>query len=239
MKTKAFTLAQLMLTFLIIGIIASITIKIVDVKKTYINKFLYYSAFTNFKLSVAELLADNRSLLTSTTTGAGFCGNLINVFNTVGRADNTTCTYTATSGFDSANPNFITTNGMRFYNFGGNPTPPYTVYVDIDGKSRNGILNEDVMQFNIYEDGTVLPSPSSIGATSNEYLSAAVRYPDTPHSYHLVAKSVPYFDAVCIAKGEYTGATCPAEALLLYNSNCSNHDCLVVINKPGNLWYSF
>lgn len=266
-KIKAFTLAEMAVVFMILGLIATATFTITKSKSNYyLNKFMYYSAFNNLQKGIEELAAAGCSdddLLTTPSphpycatryslplighngTLRGLCDRLAaEEFNTVGTID---CTKTITGNpgtFTLANANFTTTNGMRFFNFGSTPTAnAYTVYIDIDGPKRNAILNEDVMKFNVYTNGTFLPAPNSIGANDANYLSASVKYWDSSiNKYSCPLTSVSYREASCEANkaplidATYCSSTnsSPYPARPVY-TNCSNgtYDCKLIIHEPG------
>lgn len=267
-KIKAFTLAEVAIVVMILALIASVTIKITKSRSNhYLNSFMSYSAFTSLQSGMEELVAtgcsdnDYQIMIPSpphpycatkyslplnghTTDSRGLCDRLLDEeVNTVGTFDCFRTISSETGQFDTAHTNFTTTNGMSFLNFGSiaSGTPLlYTVYVDIDGPRRNSVLNEDVVKFNIYTNGVVLPAPDSIAATDVEYLSASVRYWDSAaNKYQSPKVSVSYREAACTANkaqstdGNYCGTLgdptyVPADAI------CSDgiHDCEVILNKP-------
>lgn len=184
------------------------------------------------------------------TTGV-LCNELSNLLNTVGTVD---CSKTITGApgtFTSANANFTTTNGMRFFNFGSTPAGTsdplvklFTVYIDIDGPKRNSVLNEDVMKFNLYTNGVVLPDYDSIGANDPNYLSASVKYWETAtNKYEELLTSVSYREAYCKAKlvpsitTTYCNVSPPSYPTKTYAADpkCpnNNYECKVTINQPG------
>lgn len=268
-KAKGFTYIEIMLVLLIVGIILVATINTGKIRiNSNLNKYMYYSAFNSLMQSTSALLAegciqtdvDNHyctalsgylpKIANDTANSTrGLCNRLAELFNTVGPVD---CTQTATdsTNFKTATPNFIASNGMRFFNFGTAPTGTdpnynYTVYVDIDGASaRNSVLNEDVMKYRIYTTGgIVVPDADPTddkGATSTDYLSASVRYlDDVTSKYKYVESGINYISAYCVANGSYpTGTACPITPIATvatYNANCApatNHICTVIVDKP-------
>lgn len=256
-KVKAFTLAEVAITLMVLALIASATIKITKSRSTqYLNSFMYYSAFTNLQKGIEELVAvgcDNGTAPNDLTKGycaaqyslpinghnadsRGLCDRLVTEeFNTAGTVDCTRTISSETGQFDTAHANFITTNGMRFFNFASNAAggPPifYTVYIDIDGPKRNSVLNEDVMKFKVFTNGTFLPFIDSNGGNLTSYLSASVRYKDENGVRNWPKISVSYKEAACTAGkaqpidsgycGSYTA-----------DSRCSTYICELLINKP-------
>lgn len=236
-KTLGFTVAEILVTLLIISIIAMASFGIVKFKNRYTNKLMYYSAVKNLMASVGNVIAEGCTAsdvsnnycyetkalpFKGTSAGArSFCNRLVEEVNTAGP--------------DSCSAgSFIITNGQRFFNFNNDvtiPTNPYTIYIDIDGTQGAGTLNKDVMAFHVYLDGTVFPvynAGSKIGPDSTDYLTASVKY-EANETKHWVVKSVTYHDAVCAATGNYEGNVCQQ------NDDCkpaTNHACEVIINKP-------
>lgn len=144
----------------------------------------------------------------------GFCDRFareeINVLGTID------CTQSASDSttFRTATPNFVSTNGARFFNFGAalngqtakTATGYYTVYIDIDGKKREGKLTPtsgkkdvDVIKFYISMNGeTVVPDPNSIAANDTEYLTASVKYLNAAGTaYTYVLTGANYRRALC------------------------------------------
>lgn len=269
-KISAFTLVETLLVLVITGIIVFATINAGRDRYTfYLNKFMYYSAFTNLINASNKLLADGCTSTDVTnsvcslgsgvlpkltgTTARGLCDRLVDTFNITPISTATTfdCSQKITNEtgqFDIDHVNFITSNGMRFFNFGTAPTQTpspngpepytYTIYVDIDGSNRNAKLNEDVMKFTIATDGTVLPwagTGADNGATNPDYLTASARYVEnSTYTYVPGAIGVNYFNAYCAARGSYPNANCGA---IVLSPNCdmsrpTGHNCEVVPDKP-------
>lgn len=150
----------------------------------------------------------------ATMPNRGFCDRFAREeINVAGVID---CTQSAndSTNFTTATPNFTSTNGARFFNFGATlvsqttaktASDYYTVYIDIDGKKRSGRLTEsatgkkdvDVIKFYVSMDGnTVVPDPNSIAANDTDYLTASVKYlSGTNYIYPLTG--VNYRKALC------------------------------------------
>ncbi|MDD3436649.1 MAG: hypothetical protein PHC64_05810, partial [Candidatus Gastranaerophilales bacterium] len=163
----------------------------------------------------------------------GFCNRLSDLYNTTGTPD---CTKTTTSGFSATNANFITTNGMRFYNLGTNAigsgaTGYFTIYVDIDGSKRTSTENVDVLQFRIYLSGLVLPYDNA--STSTSYLSTSVRYWNGT-AYAWLKNSVSYKESVCVSGQFIDAGYCGSYTK---DSLCDTNVCEIVINKPKFLFF--
>lgn len=132
------------------------------------------------------------------------CNNLVNISNTTGA---TSCTnlYTASisetndepyiSDFNYLNPNFITTNGQRFYitsrAFNENISDEYgyrLIAIDLNGKSKPNTIEEttnrmppDIITFMLMDNGEVYPlgvAADNLPVTGNrivQYLGARVK----------------------------------------------------------------
>lgn len=195
----------------------------------------------------------------------GFCDRFAREeINVAGTID---CTQTATdsTNFTTATPNFITTNGARFFNFGAplsSPAPTatasngyYTVYIDIDGKKRSGRMTEsatgkkdvDVIKFYVAVDSSkpfqVIPDPDSIAANDTDYLTASVKYlASGATAYTYVLTGVDYRTAICAAD-----PTAPQKVISDYcsaahtygvrtqNATCSANSCIFELDEPGIL----
>lgn len=278
-RIKAFTLAELAIVFMILALIAAVTYKVTQQRSDYyLNRFMYYSAFTNLQKGIEELVAvgctdaptptDDMSKgyckITkyslpiyghNTDDSRALCDRLAEEeFNTIGSV---TCSQVGnlsdSTDFATATPNFTTTNGMKFFNLGSSPADTsdaniklFTVYVDIDGKKRNSKLNEDIMKFNIYTNGVVLPDYDSIGANDPNYLSTAIKYWDsTTSKYAWLLTSIPYREAICkanlrpaISSPSYCTAAPPSYPSKTYataDPKCpdSGNTCSVVVSQPG------
>lgn len=243
---KAFTLAEIAITFLVIAIVITITLKITNSNTTrYSNEFMYYSTFTNLQRGIAELLADGALPTRGYNPPTGLCDRLSELFNTVPVAD-VSCSNTVSGdpgSFIVTGANFITTNGIRFFNFGqdASGTPPvFTVYADIDGPKRSATLDDDVMRFNIYTaTGVILPNADSKGANNTDYLSASVRYRDASgNGYVWLLNGGTYRQAVCLAgqaqlsDAGYCNSPVPQIQRLADCDPSTHNACEVIINKP-------
>lgn len=256
-KIKAFTMAEIMITMMIIGIVSLATYGVTRAQTSYATKYQYYSTFINLQKAIGQLLADGYTLSGSTTiykslptngnrTSAnvtnpdGLCHRLTEIMNTVGPISYTkTATDATIFTIVGNNQNFTTTNGTRYFGFGqlvANGATPYNVYVDIDGSKGSSVLNTDVMKFIINTDGSIFPDPASKGATDTKYLSASVRYRDNTGNLVIIERGVSYYQAVCDANPPganpilYNTTTCSRSAAA---ANCATNTCEVIINKPG------
>lgn len=244
-KNIAFTLAEVMIVLAIASVIALISIKLVKSVTNSTTKYSYYAAFTNLKQGVGELMADgyvdagavrHKALPPIGNTAAGvdgFCNRLSDVYNVPGAIS---CTRASTTVFTTATVNFTTANGMGFYNLGSDsvvsaPANFFNVYIDINGTKGSGVINQDVMRFLVFTDGTVHPAPDSIAYTDTSFITATVRYANGAGVDIPLYRGVSYQHAMCKA-GIITNACTPLSSNGIDNTHCGNNNCYVVINRP-------
>ncbi len=177
---------------------------------------------------------------TCTATGAhdGLCEKLTEAINTTGDVD-CSLTATAASNFKTATPNFVTANGIRYFNLGSSADVNgiYTIYVDIDGSKRNGVLNEDVLAFNIYQNGCVIPEKTSMAANSTNYITAVIQYKNSSGATVRPLQGVSYREALCKAGRGPSAAYCAAispypayTTITECNTSSGNYCEVMVIN---------
>ncbi|HNW25874.1 MAG TPA: hypothetical protein PLG15_05685 [Candidatus Gastranaerophilaceae bacterium] len=232
------TLAELTVMFVIMAVVIMATLGISKTKTDKIKAYQYYAAFTNLKQAVGEVFADGyretpespieKQLTPYGHTGenTGICDRLAEVFNTIGKVD---CTISGGDNFSDENVNFTLTNGERFFNIGKDiDGEAFRLYIDIDGKKGKSVLDEDVMEFRIYRNGTVLPGETSIGGNNKNYLSASIKEINT-NTWD--QKDIPYLKAVCNA-GEMPESYCTPLGIPLKENCTSPNVCQVYINKP-------
>lgn len=235
-KNIAMTLAEVMIVFLIIGIVATLTTIAINKATTKTaNKYMTTAAFVNLQTVIGEIIAtsSNRTL---PATGISLCNSVIDIFNTIGTPD---CNQQANdlSTFSTASLiNFKTTNGMKFYNFGKPPdgSGDFYIYVDIDGDNRNSQLNEDIIKFQINQNGMVLPAVDSIAATNTDYLSAMMQYTVKATLVKKRTNISRDYRAVACTAAYTTGTYCTTAPAVAANANCASGlwACEVILEKP-------
>lgn len=248
-----FTLAEVMVVFTIIAIVAVVSSKIVKSQMNFATKYLYYAAFTNMQSVVGNLVADGYKFTdnivhtglwttwdnptATATTSVGVCQRMVKVLNLI-NVDTLnqfycTPTFASNTDFKAATPNFITINGMRYFNSGNAPSP-YKIYIDINGNKGKGVLDDDVFAFLISTNGVVRPDPASVASDSTKYLSTTYRYWDTTNSkYVIVDRNASFKTAVC-ATG--VSATVPVYSCsVAVDSHCSTTPnlCDFSVNPPS------
>jgi len=151
-KLFAFTLAELMVIFFIIGVVVASTASIYTSQIDVAKKYQYYAALSNTIQDISEILAaqydtdpagpptppafvkylpiKGNYVNAAQPDGLnnGLCQRFSELINTIGAID---CTLTKSSGtFALTDANFVATNGMRFFNFGTDPVLTSGPHVD-------------------------------------------------------------------------------------------------------------
>jgi hypothetical protein len=177
-------------------LISMIIVSLFFLKPTLVNN--YHRLISYYAVTSCSECPDPSNCTVIPSLNNGLCDRLVNSINTIGDVD---CSLTADSStnFKTATPNFVTSNGQRFFNFGSNADANgmYTFYIDIDGKKSRGVLNIDVLAFNVYKDGMVYPVKDSIGANDIEYLSVNVK--ETSTNGAVLLRNVTYREGLCKA----------------------------------------
>ncbi|MDD3013817.1 MAG: prepilin-type N-terminal cleavage/methylation domain-containing protein [Candidatus Gastranaerophilales bacterium] len=176
MRKRGFSLAETMIVLTIMAVVAAISIPVVISSLSSNNKTLYKSAFRLMENVVNELVSDISIYPTGNITMSSFCTNVTNKVNYVGTPSCSTSTIAGT-------PNFITTNGMRWY--GLDSTKSFTndatycatgtkcvlLEVDVDGQGKGKNVNttsddaRDIMRIVLYETGK-LTAPDTLEANN-------------------------------------------------------------------------
>lgn len=178
---KGFTVAEMLVTLTIIGVIAVLTIPVVSQSMSAQYKQLYKTAFQNVESIVSELINDTALYPNGIFTEAeSFCKNFSKKVNTIG---NITCEENPEL---PGKPSFMTTNGMKWYlvNVTTNDftsanaeTCPDTgvkecllIYVDVNGgKGKNthegADAQRDILRIYVSQSGKVyVPNDSNLAA---------------------------------------------------------------------------
>ena len=106
---KAFSLAETLITLIVIGVILSISIPILfSNTMQQNNKTLFRSAYNSIEEIIAEFMDDPLIYTYGTFDDSTFCNSFVDKVNTIGSLDCDTSTTPDT-------PNFITSNGMKWF----------------------------------------------------------------------------------------------------------------------------
>lgn len=175
---KAFTLAEVLITLTIVGVLAAITIPTVVQGVDSNDHRLYKSAFKNVEQVVGELVADYTTFPGGTLTNASdeFCTAFLKRVNTISEQACSSASSVA------ATPNFTSTNAMRWYGLEStfaedadhcSGSSCIIISVDIDGVNNgNNAINEDILQIVIHNTGKVTTETltNSDGTVEQGYL---------------------------------------------------------------------
>ncbi len=144
---KAFTLAEVLVTLTILGIVMAVTIPVLNNTRPekdpiYYKKGLQTIQGAMSKIMDLDVVANNVYEETGRPLylkGLNICSYFVNFINTSGK---TSCGGGDSSSSSYKSPNFITTDGLRFWGFEQEFTEPeITVY--FDRKFSNNELKND------------------------------------------------------------------------------------------------
>lgn len=159
---KGFTIAEVLLALVIVGILISVSIPVITRTANQDFNKLYRAAYKIAEKAIDEAVF-NPALFTSGNLQApasgNFCNNFAGLINTAGTVN---CT---ASNITNQEPNFITTNGMLWYGLDGsfsNTTCPawvtgncMDIRVDINGKKLPNAVGQDILRISVSNIGKV------------------------------------------------------------------------------------
>lgn len=164
---KAFSLAELMLTLVIMSVISAILIPTVMDIAPNNEKYLFQSAYKTLE-TVVNILIHDGTLYPAGNFNASdpyFCENFSKVVNIIGSPNCTLRNYPGplTGSGEVNEPNVITTNGMMWWGlvdgFGEDYIPgcySAQVFVDVNGTDGDGVLNEDIFRIQVCTNGKIV-----------------------------------------------------------------------------------
>jgi prepilin-type N-terminal cleavage/methylation domain-containing protein len=165
---KAFTLAEVLTTLAIIGVISAVLIPALFTSLPNNNKYLYKSAYKTVEEVVSELINDSSLYSVAAdgfknTTDVGyFCNNFTSKINLIGTTNcSASTTPSAGASGSSSVVSFTTTNGMRwwgFYNDFNKTYPEYeNIWVDVDGVNKGtNTIGNDILRIHIQKLGKIV-----------------------------------------------------------------------------------
>lgn len=183
-KNFAFTLAEVLITLGIIGIVATMTItvlvpKIQDMQFKEAAKKAYSAA----ALVVLQMRQDYGTLASFSTTGNSFKSFFTDYFKVMQDCGQRTCVpYSGTSGvyktlhgdpaqtYWMGNGQFVTNDGM-FWGIWNNGSSSIYIVVDVNGyQAPPNVYGRDVFSFQVVNDVVLLP----MGAKSTDYSASGL-----------------------------------------------------------------
>ena len=178
---KGFSLAEIILVIIIMGVIVSLSVSTLSKTGTNTVRLSFKSAFKIVESIVSEKTADfdlfPSGTLDNSISGGNYklCQAFWDSLNTLTVSGDVGCASGASSVV-TGSPNFVTTNGMRWYGFedtfSGLPAK-ITVKVDVNGSGKGpntddtGNPDRDILRVYIYKSGKV-ETPS--GGVEESYI---------------------------------------------------------------------
>lgn len=186
---KAFTLSEALVTLAIIGVLAAILIPVVDQVKPDKDKITYKKALYSMQTAVADAM--DTAVYSIAANGSdywkdqnisdeAFCEAIADSLNTSGAVN---CT--GTSSY--ANPNFITSDGVRFWGLENKFTgDERTIYVDralgsseLNAMARKRGRGEKGMKIQVRYDGKVMTPDNEEFSYENDLVENSLQVAET------------------------------------------------------------
>lgn len=191
---KAFTLVETLISMVVIGIIAAILIPMLSASSPQKERVMYKKAVYSMQEALSTALNDigySEDVPNEGIQGTGesywagvdaqkFCNSVASAMSTMGSVD-------CSSAGDKDAPNFVTSNGIKWWGLGGTAVTKAndkTIYVDVNGSAGPGTPGVDILKLNVKYDGRVVtPISSTTDATTgtdwsteNGYLSDSTKF---------------------------------------------------------------
>ena len=190
---KAFTLAEILVSLVVIGVVAAILIPMLSANSPQKERVMYKKAVYSMQEALSTAMNDigyssgspnvgidpNDSYWAGVDAGK-FCNSVANAMNTIGGVS-------CGAAGDKDSPNFVTTNGIKWWGLGGNPVEKNadkTIYVDVNGDAGPGTPGVDILKLNVKYDGRVVTPQSTETdtttgtnwTTENSYLGDSTKF---------------------------------------------------------------
>lgn len=157
---NGYTLTEALVTMIILGVIAALTIPVIAMRFGNNNNVLYKTAFLTAHNTVSDLAQDLNlypSGLLDIPASGNFCTNFASRINTIG-----TVNCALDRAYALGVPNFTTTNGMKWYfypqsnpNFNSSAGYAVSIWVDINGNQAPNTLGTDILVITAYRSGKI------------------------------------------------------------------------------------
>ena len=182
---KGFSLAEMLVVLVIVGVIITLTINTVKQTSEKSIKTLYKAAYNNVETVVNELINDTALYPGAEFTDGTFCDNFFDKVNYIGAYSCAAPSVPAASG-DTNTPSGSTSNGMRWYFmqdafaaancYTGAPAGAECIhiYVDVNGGKGKNVNTDptsdtvDILSIYIFKTGKVAVEP---GTPEADYLT--------------------------------------------------------------------
>ncbi|MDD3236629.1 MAG: type II secretion system protein [Candidatus Gastranaerophilales bacterium] len=170
---KGFTLAEVLITLTIIGVVFSLLIPSLNNVKPDKEKLMYKKAI--FTLQSALVLGSDEIISKAANSSAywadtevgtdEFCTIIAANLNTTGEIN---CSITG----DADTPNFITINGTKWWGLGAfkftTIGETHDIYVDVNGDKGKNTIGQDRLRMRVRSDGKV--TTDSSWTTENKFI---------------------------------------------------------------------
>jgi prepilin-type N-terminal cleavage/methylation domain-containing protein len=162
---KGFTLAEALVTLVIVGVVTAITVPILIVTATDQTDVLYRQAYRITEKAVNQLVNDTTLYPMANLSPSGFACLFYNKFNNITPTcspASATVAYPYATGYvmTPEQPLFVSTNGMRWYLGNQGPTQwnvdgQRDILVDVNGAKGPDTVGQDVLRITILNTGKV------------------------------------------------------------------------------------
>lgn len=246
---NAYTLAEVVMAMIIVGLIVGITTGITRSKIDRAQKYNYYAAYTTLTSLMSEMFADNDGTMPS-----DICSEFESRLNlypndiTINGSEitpscDTTCDISDVDDLQVCEPNIVTRNGMKFYNLSADSVIMssigdasqddaigYLIYVDIDGERNSTIIYEDVFPFFLTRSAKVIPiyptdsDSAAAGGNSTDSMAFSVNYETVKYLVNVSVNKYPVLTTKWIVKGvSFQEAACKSGYLPTSCSYCEDY----------------